>query len=174
MSLFSWKKFTACFVDENGDYVGDIVFKRSWFSLGQFQKTFNYKEGKYNIIPYQSSRLEILTKFSLFDNFIYIYRIGNPDPISFKGGKFKPLMNAEVYKERLESKLIVELNRVASGGFKINWKYVLLALVGLLVVLYFVNGGSLNFGPAEAGAVTTATQNTVQNISNARIVAGGG
>lgn len=38
MSLFNFRRFIACFVDSNGDYVGKKVFCRSMGSLGHKKK----------------------------------------------------------------------------------------------------------------------------------------
>lgn len=155
MSLFKFKRFIACFVDNNGDYVGKQVFHRSMGALGHDKKTFNYQDGSYNIVPSLSSRLELIFGTGiLWDNYIYVYKLGNPDPISFKDGGFKPIMNADLYKVRLESKLVKDLNAAARGTFQINWKYVLIALVVLFIIFYFLNGGSLDFGGTQAVAET--------------------
>lgn len=161
MSLFQWSRFVACFVDENGDYVGKKIFARSIFALGQSKKTFDYDGGSYNIKPGRASRLELSLPFAVFfDNYIYVYKIGNPDPLSFEGGNLKPIMEASSYKHRLKSKLVEDLNKVAKGGFEIPWKIVLPILIGIGIVMYFVQGGSL-FGGNEAEIVNQTAQATI-------------
>lgn len=142
MSLLNFSRFVACFVDAKGEYVGKKVFRRTLGSLGHSDKIFNYDGGTYNILPSRASRLELsFTTHIFFDNYIYVYKVGNPDPISFKLGSFAPIMDADIYKERLESKLVKDLNSVAKGGFDINWRYVLIVIAIFGVVYYFMNGG---------------------------------
>lgn len=168
MSLLKWSRFVAVFEDENGDQVGRKVFRRTIFGgLGHDNKrTFEYRRGSYIIDP-ESSRIDLKFNSQLFfDTYVYIYKIGNPLPISFKGGEYKPVMKPELLRERLRSKLVKDLNSVAMGGLQINWKILLLVAVGILV-LYFVFTGQNPFIPHQEEVV----KEVVNNAS--RVVAGG-
>eukprot|EP00919_Chromeraceae_sp_WS-2016_P077768 GHVR01183971.1.p1 GENE.GHVR01183971.1~~GHVR01183971.1.p1 ORF type:complete len:161 (-),score=8.72 GHVR01183971.1:46-528(-) len=150
MSLLNFPRHSAVFVDSNGDYVGKKVIGRSFGALGQKEKTFDYDGGTYNFIPEKTSRLNFnFSNRLIFDDYIFVYQLYNPNPISFKGGHFTPVMDSKSYKSRLTNKLVIDLNKIAQGGFKINWKYVLIGLVVLAVAYYFLSGGTL-LGGAEA------------------------
>lgn len=149
MSLFNFKRFIACFVDSNGDYVGKTIFRRSVFgNRGFTKKTFTYDGGTYNINPLESSRLELSLFFSFFfDNYIYVYQIDNPDPISFKDGGFKPIMSPEAYKARLESKLIKDLHNI--GRWDINWRLFIIVAAVILLLYYLMNYTNLFHGSSD-------------------------
>lgn len=138
MSFLGFSRHIAVFLDSNGEQLGRKIFKYSFnSSLGLSKKTFEYNGGTYNIDPLKSSRLNLSFKTAfVFNNYIYLYKENNPNPISFKGD-FKPIMNADLYKIRLKSKLVEELNKVAWGSVKINWKLILI-FVFVAIGLYFL------------------------------------
>lgn len=103
-----------------------------------------------------------MTSHLFFDDYIYIYRIRHPDPISFKGGVFMPVMDAEAYKTRLESKLVQDLHKVAMGGWNINWKWILLIAVALIVIYYFISGGTI-FPTGQEETVSNSVVNVVNS-----------
>lgn len=166
MSFFNFSRHIAIFLDDNGDQVGKKIFKRSWSdSIGIDKKTFSFNGGSYNIDPLKACRLKLSFKTAIFfDNYIYIYKINNPDPISFKGG-FAPVMDPLAYEIRLKTNLIDALNRAGRGKLNINWKYIIIGIV-VLIVLYLAFSGNLGalFG-GGAGEVV----NNITNISSSRL-----
>lgn len=157
MSVLGISRFVACFVDDKGDYVGKKVFGHSWCSLGMKKQFFDYDGGMYIINPANSSRITLSFKSRLFfDDYIYVYQLGNPSPISFLNGGFVPMMRASDFKERLESKLVRDLNYIASGGLQIPWKWLLVIIVGVGIVYYLITQTNI-FGGQESQVINNVT-----------------
>jgi hypothetical protein len=166
MSLFRFSRFIASFVDDNGDYVGTKIFSRSFGFLGHSRQTFTYKGRAYNISPSRSSRLELIFKTSIFfDNYVYVYNVNHPDPIIFKNGNFDVLMNPLDYQQRLESKLVKDLNAVGFGSY--DWvtilKWLGFGFVVFLVMYYFISKGQVPPVPVS-GNVSVSSQ-IVNNVT---------
>lgn len=167
MSLFNWVRYTAIFLDVEGKVCGQKIIKRSMGFTGLKEQTFTYEGGLYNVKP-KAFRAQIGFKSHLFfDDDIFIYIIGNPDPLEYKyeEKEFKPVMDAEVYRVRMENKLVVDLNKAALGGLDIPniLKWVGLGILIFIVIYFFMSKGN-----------TTPAETIVQNVTTtANVVRGG-
>jgi hypothetical protein len=142
-SLFGYKIHVANFYDNSGSYIGSHVFHKS-FKLGIPKKSFSYNSGTYHIKPLESTRFKTSFFPYFFDYYFYDYRYDNPDPIK-KNLSFKPVINASDYHTLLESKRLVELNKVRQSGLSdlLTPRNIIIGLVLIAVVYYFYSGGSL-------------------------------
>lgn len=163
MSLFQWVRYTAVFLDKNNKVCDSKIFGRSFGFKGLKEGTFEHNGGLYNI---KSDAFKIQTSLKthiFFDDDIYLYYYGNPDPLKFENNSFVPFMDSEVYKSRLKNKLIVDLNSIAMGSF--DWttflKWAGLGLVVFLVVLYFLKRG-------DSQTSAEVVQNTTNIIRSSR------
>lgn len=171
MSMINCSRHIAVFRDSTGHQVGTKIFDISWFSssIGLSKKYFFYKDKAYNIKPSLSSRIDTtLFRKLLFDDYFYIYDINNPDPIEFLNGGFCPIMNPEDYKQRLESNLVDALNRAGRGKFQINWKWIIALIVIALIAYYFISGGSILPGTAEA--VNSTASEAIRTNSTGKMI----
>lgn len=164
MSLFQWVRYTAVFIDSNGLICGQKVFRRSYGSKGLKDGTFEYDNGIYNI---KSKAFRVQTSYKthlFFDDDVFIYRYGNPDPLEFVGQGFAPIMDPEVYKSRLQNKLVVDLNKIAMGGPDLVsvLKWLALGVLAFLVIYYFVKKGQVS----EASSVVSNSSSIVQNLTD--------
>lgn len=171
MSLFRWVRHMACIVDAEYKPINTITIGYSFGFKGMKKKTFEYSDGVYNIIPTAFKVTTALKSHIFFDCEIFIYQIGNPDPLTFRYGQFVPLMDAEVYKARLKNKMVVDLNQIAMGSpdIKSILKWFGLGLVILVVGVFLYNKF---FVPPEATAsvVSAVVNNTIP--PNSQLIGG--
>jgi len=167
MSFFGWTRYVANIVDENFEIVASVIIGRSMGFKGLKKLSFDYAGGTYNIVP-SAFVVKPATKALFFNNVVYIYQIGNPNPFKFQSNQFKPIMDAEVYRVRLKNKLVVDLNSAALGSMDIKkiLGFLALGVVAFLIVMYFLNKNS---------AVSAEVANTtVQTVRPAIATIGGG
>lgn len=144
MSLLGYARSVALFYDENGDFVGSKIFARGLASsLGKKVKTFIFNGGSYNVKPLVS-RARVSGFNFLFDTYVFVYNLDNPDPLQIKFDGIKPIMNPMDYKVRLQSKLVIDLNNAYKGGLLefLTLKNIIIGVIVIGVIYYFTNGGS--------------------------------
>lgn len=170
MSMLGFSRHIAVFFDLNGDYIGKQIISRSFSkAIGMKKKTFEFNKGTYHIKPEKASRIDLTFKTNIaFDNLLYCYYEGNPDPVSFKNMNLSPIMDAREYRKRLTSKLVEDLNNAGRGTMDIPWKWILIGIVGIAVAYYFMNGGSLTGTPSPS-AVNETIQNVTTVVTRGRV-----
>lgn len=165
MSFFQWTRIVANFVDSDFKTVDSVIIGHNYGFKGMKKNTFRYKEGIYNINPKAFKVQTAIKSHLFFDDDIYIYQIGNPDPLFFDNNEFKPFMSAEVYKSRLENKLVVDLNSIAMGGpdWKTILKYLLLGAV-VIIILYYLFGKGTTTNTETISTVSALVSNNNHSI----------
>lgn len=134
MNITGIKNYWAYFYNDRGEYVG-----RKSFS--QKERTFKYGNRSYNIILKEGTE----TKFDYFlwERRIYYYNINNPNPIKMDK-KAEPILDAEVYNQFLETKVIKDLNDISSGlGQYLTPRNIIIGIIIIGVLIYVGTGHSL-------------------------------
>jgi hypothetical protein len=122
--------------DQNGIHLGRV-------KLNYKDLTFDFKGRTYNFI--QDHPSYIIHNTLLSKNIIYLYNLNNPMPLYLKQTVI-PLISSKDYNTIIRSNVLEKLNAYAlQKGLLalITPKNILVLIVGIALLIYFGNGGSL-------------------------------
>jgi hypothetical protein len=135
MNLTGITLYRAMLYDDAGEHVTTVKFKRN-------DKTFTHKKRTYNIM------LDKATQFTeenlLFEKRFFQYNINNPNPFLLNK-KAEPIVDAEVYKIQLETKILKDLNDLSKGGLAalLTPRNIIIGLIVIGVLVYLSTGHKL-------------------------------
>lgn len=134
--LFSIKRYRACFFDSTGSHIRTVSFSRN-------DRTFSFKDGVYNIVLDGGSHT--LRKTIFHDYYTYYYNLNNPMPLTFKE-TVSPVINANDYKQVIDTKIIRDLNNLSNDWLKnlLTPRNIFIGIVIIIAIIYFTSGGNLD------------------------------
>lgn len=137
VNFFDKKKYRAIIYNSDGEQIATL-------NLNRAKSTFEFNGGTYNI------KWDCKTFFfraNFFNKYKYFfYTLGNPDPIEYdkENNNFKTNFNADQYSVMLKTKIAKDLNNIGKGiSNLLTPKNLIIGLGILVVVYYFMSGGSL-------------------------------
>lgn len=133
--ITDWCSHKAVFFDDNGLPVGQKSLKYN-------ELTFSFNDASYNFLPSESSyfKRKGLWKTTKY----YFYNVNDPMPLKIQKN-IEPLIRSDVYKTILDSDLVKKLNPRKTNLLDLigGWKGLIILGIAVLLIYYFLNGGSL-------------------------------
>ena len=127
------------FYDDKGEKIGTTTFKPTedyfYFKQGAYKiDVLNASEDDFNVFPFPLSWVWRKRKF--------FYNINYQNPYIFRKGEILPPISPKDLNKLLESDVLVKLN-TPKKKLNINWKYVIIGVVGLIIIAYLLSGHKL-------------------------------
>jgi hypothetical protein len=131
------KTYRAWFFDEKGEYLGKKGIPKK-------NKVFDYNDGKYNVDLENATYKDESVYLGLWKKRTFFYNVSNSNPIRLDK-KSEPIINPELYKIQLETKLARDLNDLANKGglSKFLTPFNILLGVAVIVVIYLLASGQI-------------------------------
>lgn len=135
MALFNTR--IAHIFDEKGDKFGKKRFSKK-------ARKFNYADGTYNVDLKNSSYWEKTNFPGLWKERIYYYNLGDPNPYNM-GLNHAPVINPQLYKIHLDTKVAVDLNNSHKGKLSelLTLKNIVIGVI-VIAVIYLIGSGKLH------------------------------
>lgn len=126
---------------EKAVLLGDSGEQIKVLRIPKHENKFKWKTRQYVVMRKEVK--PIIIKKLFFKHKYYYYNVNNPYPLNM-GKKAEPLVNTEIFNALMETKVLIDLNKIKKGLFDgLDFKMVLIGLVVIGVIIYFARGGSL-------------------------------